>query len=175
MAIQLIINRELGLAKNENPLQGSFIIDELTDLVEEAVLVEFDRITERGGVLGAMETMYQRSKIQEESLYYETLKHTGEFPIIGVNTFLSSKGSPTVLPKEVIRATEEEKVYQISMLEQLHRTHGATAQEQIRKVQEAAINNRNMFEQLMEACKYASLGQITAALFEVGGQYRRNM
>jgi methylmalonyl-CoA mutase len=175
MAIQLIINRELGLAKNENPLQGSFIIDELTDLVEEAVLVEFDRITERGGVLGAMETMYQRSKIQEESLYYETLKHTGEFPIIGVNTFLSSKGSPTVLPKEVIRATEEEKVYQISMLEQLHRTHGATAQEQIRRVQEAAINNRNMFEQLMEACKYASLGQITAALFEVGGQYRRNM
>jgi methylmalonyl-CoA mutase len=175
MAIQLIINRELGLAKNENPLQGSFIIDELTDLVEEAVLVEFDRITERGGVLGAMETMYQRSKIQEESLYYETLKHTGEFPIIGVNTFLSSKGSPTVLPKEVIRATEEEKVYQISMLEQLHRTHGVTAQKQIRKIQEAAINNRNMFEQLMEACKYASLGQITAALFEVGGQYRRNM
>ncbi|MBM3164433.1 MAG: methylmalonyl-CoA mutase family protein [Bacteroidetes bacterium] len=175
MAIQLIINRELGLAKNENPLQGSFIIDELTDLVEEAVLSEFDRITERGGVLGAMETMYQRSKIQEESLYYETLKHTGEFPIIGVNTFLSSKGSPTVLPKEVIRATEEEKVYQISMLEQLQRTHGAAAQEQIRKVQEAAINNRNMFEQLMEACKYASLGQITEALFEVGGQYRRNM
>jgi len=175
MAIQLIINRELGLAKNENPLQGSFIIDELTDLVEEAVLVEFDRITERGGVLGAMETMYQRSKIQEESLYYETLKHTGEFPIIGVNTFLSSKGSPTVLPKEVIRATEEEKVYQISMLEQLQRTHGVPAQEQIRKVQEAAINNRNMFEQLMEACKYASLGQITEALFEVGGQYRRNM
>jgi len=175
MAIQLIINRELGLAKNENPLQGSFIIDELTDLVEEAVLVEFDRITERGGVLGAMETMYQRSKIQEESLYYETLKHTGEFPIIGVNTFLSSKGSPTILPKEVIRATEEEKVYQISMLEQLQRTHGVAAQEQIRKVQEAAINNRNMFEQLMEACKYASLGQITEALFEVGGQYRRNM
>jgi methylmalonyl-CoA mutase len=175
MAIQLIINRELGLAKNENPLQGSFIIEELTDLVEEAVLVEFDRITERGGVLGAMETMYQRSKIQEESLYYETLKHTGEFPIIGVNTFLSSKGSPTVLPKEVIRATEEEKVYQINMLKQMHRTHGDNAREQIRKVQEAAINNRNMFEQLMEACKYASLGQITAALFEVGGQYRRNM
>ncbi|MEY4127318.1 MAG: hypothetical protein RL737_1507, partial [Bacteroidota bacterium] len=175
MAIQLIINRELGLAKNENPLQGSFIIDELTNLVEEAVLSEFDRITERGGVLGAMETMYQRSKIQEESLYYETLKHTGEFPIIGVNTFLSSKGSPTVLPKEVIRATEEEKQYQIGMLEQLHRTHGATAQEHIRKIQDAAIKNRNMFEQLMEACKYASLGQITDALFEVGGQYRRNM
>jgi len=175
MAIQLIINRELGLSKNENPLQGAFIIDELTNLVEEAVLTEFDRITERGGVLGAMETMYQRSKIQEESLYYETLKHTGEFPIIGVNTFLSSKGSPTVLPKEVIRATEEEKQYQIEMLKQLHQTYGTRAQEQIRKVQEAAINNKNMFEQLMEACKYASLGQITKALFEVGGQYRRNM
>jgi len=175
MAIQLIINRELGLAKNENPLQGSFIIEELTDLVEEAVLLEFDRITERGGVLGAMETMYQRSKIQEESLYYETLKHTGEFPIIGVNTFLSSQGSPTILPKEVIRATEEEKQYQIRMLDNLHKANSTKAQEGIGKVQEAAIQNRNMFEQLMETCKYASLGQITSALFEVGGQYRRNM
>jgi methylmalonyl-CoA mutase len=175
MAIQLIINRELGLAKNENPLQGSFIIEELTDLVEEAVLTEFDRITERGGVLGAMETMYQRSKIQEESLYYETLKHTGEFPIIGVNTFLSSKGSPTILPKEVIRATEEEKEYQIRMLENLHKSHSAKAKEGIQRVQEAAVQNKNMFEQLMETCKYASLGQITNALFEVGGQYRRNM
>jgi methylmalonyl-CoA mutase len=175
MAIQLIINRELGLAKNENPLQGSFIIDDLTDLVEEAVLAEFDRITERGGVLGAMETMYQRSKIQEESLYYETLKHTGEFPIIGVNTFLSSKGSPTVLPKEVIRATENEKQYQIEMLNELHETYGDTANSYITLVQEAAIKNQNMFEHLMEACKYASLGQITEALFEVGGQYRRNM
>ena len=175
MAIQLIINRELGLAKNENPLQGSFIIDDLTDLVEEAVLAEFDRITERGGVLGAMETMYQRSKIQEESLYYETLKHTGEFPIIGVNTFLSSKGSPTVLPKEVIRATENEKQYQIEMLNELHKTYGDTANSYITLVQEAAIKNQNMFEHLMEACKYASLGQITEALFEVGGQYRRNM
>ncbi len=175
MAIQLIINRELGLAKNENPLQGSFIIEELTDLVEEAVLTEFDRITERGGVLGAMETMYQRSKIQEESLYYETLKHTGEFPIIGVNTFLSSKGSPTILPKEVIRATEEEKQYQITMLENLHKANLQRAQEGIEKVQEAAIQNRNMFEELMETCKYASLGEITSALFEVGGQYRRNM
>jgi methylmalonyl-CoA mutase len=175
MAIQLIINRELGLAKNENPLQGAFIIEELTDLVEEAVLAEFDRITERGGVLGAMETMYQRSKIQEESLYYETLKHTGEFPIIGVNTFLSSKGSPTILPKEVIRATEEEKQYQIKMLAQLHTTKGEQAQIGIRKVQDAAINNRNMFEELMETCKHASLGQVTNALFEVGGQYRRNM
>jgi methylmalonyl-CoA mutase len=175
MAIQLIINRELGLAKNENPLQGSFIIEELTDLVEEAVLSEFDRITERGGVLGAMETMYQRSKIQEESLYYETLKHTGEFPIIGVNTFLSSKGSPTILPKEVIRATEDEKQYQIAMLENLHKANSDKSEEGIKKVQEAAIQNRNMFEQLMETCKFASLGQITSALFEVGGQYRRNM
>ena len=175
MAIQLIINRELGLAKNENPLQGSFIIDELTDLVESAVLTEFDRITERGGVLGAMETMYQRSKIQEESLYYETLKHTGEFPIIGVNTFLSSKGSPTVLPKEVIRATEEEKEYQITMLQHLQKGNETPALNGISKIQDAAINNRNMFEELMETCKFASLGQITSALFEVGGQYRRNM
>ncbi|MFZ9027667.1 MAG: methylmalonyl-CoA mutase family protein [Crocinitomicaceae bacterium] len=175
MAIQLIINRELGLAKNENPLQGAFIIEELTDLVEEAVLSEFDRITERGGVLGAMETMYQRSKIQEESLYYETLKHTGEFPIIGVNTFLSSKGSPTIVPQEVIRATEEEKQYQIDMLSSLHMSYEGEAAEGIQKVQHAAIQNENMFEQLMETCKYASLGQITKALFEVGGQYRRNM
>ncbi|MBI2281658.1 MAG: methylmalonyl-CoA mutase family protein [Bacteroidetes bacterium] len=175
MAIQLIINRELGLAKNENPIQGAFIIEELTDLVEEAVLTEFDRITERGGVLGAMETMYQRSKIQEESLYYETLKHNGEFPIIGVNTFLSSKGSPTVLPKEVIRATEEEKQYQISMLEQLHKGNEARVAEELNKVQKAAINNQNIFAQLMEASKYCSLGQITNSLFMVGGQYRRNM
>ena len=175
MAIQLIINRELGLTKNENPLQGSFIIDDLTDLVEEAVLLEFDRITERGGVLGAMETMYQRSKIQEESLYYETLKHTGEFPIIGVNTFLSSKGSPTILPKEVIRATEEEKEYQIKMLKELQMKNKELAIKGIERVQDAAINNRNMFEELMETCKYSSLGQITEALFSVGGQYRRNM
>ncbi|MBN9293704.1 MAG: methylmalonyl-CoA mutase family protein [Flavobacteriia bacterium] len=175
MAIQLIINRELGLAKNENPLQGSFIIEELTDLVEEAVLSEFDRITERGGVLGAMETMYQRSKIQEESLYYETLKHTGEFPIIGVNTFLSSKGSPTVEPKEVIRATEEEKQYQINMLHNLQKANEKETTEGLEKVQEAAIQNKNMFEILMDTCKTASLGQITKALFEVGGQYRRNM
>ena len=175
MAIQLIINRELGLTKNENPLQGSFIIDDLTDLVEEAVLLEFDRITERGGVLGAMETMYQRSKIQEESLYYETLKHTGEFPIIGVNTFLSSKGSPTILPKEVIRATEEEKEYQIKMLKELQMKNKELAIKGIERVQDSAINNRNMFEELMETCKYSSLGQITHALFSVGGQYRRNM
>lgn len=175
MAIQLIINKELGLAKNENPIQGSFIIEELTDLVEEAVLQEFDRITERGGVLGAMETMYQRSKIQEESLYYETLKHTGEFPIIGVNTFLSSKGSPTVIPAEVIRATEEEKQYQIVMLDNLHKANADKVSEQLNVIQEAAINNQNIFEKLMDATKVCSLGQITSALFEVGGQYRRNM
>lgn len=175
MAIQLIINRELGLSKNENPIQGSFIIEELTDLVEEAVMQEFDRITERGGVLGAMETMYQRSKIQDESLYYETLKHTGEFPIIGVNTFLSSKGSPTVLPKEVIRATEEEKQYQINMLKLLQERSQEQSQKELRHLQEVAIQNGNLFEALMTACKVCSLGQITNALFEVGGQYRRNM
>ncbi|WP_417872646.1 methylmalonyl-CoA mutase family protein [Xanthomarina gelatinilytica] len=173
MAIQLIINKELGLAKNENPLQGSFIIEELTDLVEEAVLMEFDRITERGGVLGAMETMYQRSKIQEESLYYETLKHNGEFPIIGVNTFLSSKGSPTVLPAEVIRATEEEKQLQIKTLENLHKTYDTKAL--LKDLQQKAIHNENIFEALMDVCKVCSLGEITTALFEVGGQYRRNM
>ncbi|QZK90880.1 methylmalonyl-CoA mutase family protein [Flavobacterium sp. CHNK8] len=175
MAIQLIINKELGLAKNENPIQGAFIIEELTDLVEAAVLLEFDRITERGGVLGAMETMYQRSKIQEESLYYETLKHTGEFPIVGVNTFLSSKGSPTVIPAEVIRATEEEKQYQIDMLNNLHQSNQDKVNAQLNSIQEAAIKNENLFEHLMEATKVCSLGQITAALFEVGGQYRRNM
>ncbi|PTM03322.1 MAG: methylmalonyl-CoA mutase [Bacteroidetes bacterium] len=173
MAIQLIINKELGLAKNENPIQGSFIIEELTDLVEEAVLLEFDRITERGGVLGAMETMYQRSKIQEESLYYETLKHNGEFPIIGVNTFLSSKGSPTVLPAEVIRATEEEKQFQIKTLKNLHQANDTDAL--LKDLQQRAIHNENIFEALMNVCKKCSLGQITNALFEVGGQYRRNM
>jgi isobutyryl-CoA mutase len=147
----------------------------LTDLVEEAVLTEFDRITERGGVLGAMETMYQRSKIQEESLYYETLKHNGDFPIIGVNTFLSSKGSPTVEPKEVIRASEEEKQYQITMLEILKTSHKDKLDDLLSELQRTAIQNKNIFEQLMEVCKYASLGQITKSLFEVGGQYRRNM
>ena len=175
MAIQLIINRELGLAKNENPIQGSFIIEELTDLVEEAVLTEFDRITERGGVLGAMETMYQRSKIQEESLYYENLKHTGEYPIIGVNTFLSSKGSPTVIPSEVIRATEEEKNYQIDMLANLHQANEAQVKQELKQLQSAAINHENVFENMMSACKVCSLGQVVNALFEVGGQYRRNM
>lgn len=175
MAIQLIINKELGLTKNENPLQGSFIIEELTDLVEEAVLSEFDRITERGGVLGAMETMYQRSKIQEESLHYETLKHNGDFPIIGVNTFLSSKGSPTVLPSEVIRATEEEKKRQIQTIELLRAANKDSVAIKLKNLQEAALQNKNIFDSLMEVTKICSLGQITTALFEVGGQYRRNM
>ncbi|MBK8956644.1 MAG: cobalamin-dependent protein [Saprospiraceae bacterium] len=175
MAIQLIINNELGLAKNENPLQGSFIIEELTDLVEEAVLAEFDRITERGGVLGAMETMYQRSKIQEESLYYETLKHTGEYPIIGVNTFLSKDGSPTVLPREVIRATESEKNDQIDALNLLKKANAKQSDQSLSQLQEAALHNSNLFDCLMEAVKKCSLGQITSALYAVGGKYRRNM
>jgi methylmalonyl-CoA mutase len=175
MAIQLIINKELGLAKNENPLQGAFIIEELTDLVEEAVYVEFDRINERGGVLGAMETMYQRGKIQEESLHYEMLKHTGEFPIIGVNTFLSSEGSPTVTPGEVIRANQEEKEAQIQTLRNLHKAYEGLEDELLTDLQKAAVSNENVFAKLMEASKYCSLGQITHALYEVGGQYRRNM
>jgi len=175
MAIQLIINKELGLTRNENPIQGAFIIEELTDLVEEAVLQEFDRITDRGGVLGAMETMYQRSKIQEESLHYETLKHTGEYQIVGVNTFLNKKGSPTIIPNEVIRATEEEKKYQISMLNDLQKGNNNKSKEQIKKLQKVAIENKNIFNQLMEVTKTCSLGEITVALFKVGGQYRRNM
>jgi methylmalonyl-CoA mutase len=175
MAIQMIINHELGLAKNQNPWQGSFIIEELTALVEEAVMMEFDRLTERGGVLGAMETCYQRGKIQEESLYYETLKHTGELPIMGVNTFLSSTGSPTITPGEVIRATEEEKKYQIDMLEQLHKTHEDKIPALLEDLQHAAVKNQNLFEKLMEVTKYCSIGQITDALYNVGGQYRRNM
>ena len=175
MAIQLIINEELGLAKNENPLQGAFIIEELTDLVEEAVLLEFDRITERGGVLGAMETMYQRGKIQEESLYYETLKHSGALPIVGVNTFLSSEGSPTVLPREVIRATEDEKKRQIETVVALHERSGSASSDALRAIQQAAVKNQNVFNELMEAAKLCSLGEMTQALFEVGGEYRRNM
>lgn len=175
MAIQLIINHELGLAKNQNPLQGAFIIEELTELVEEAVMSEFDRLTERGGVLGAMETMYQRSKIQEESLHYENLKHTGELPIMGVNTFLSSKGSPTVRPGEVIRATQEEKEQQIEMLENLHKTQASESEKALEKLKDAAVQNQNIFAELMETAKTCSIGQITEALFRVGGQYRRNM
>jgi methylmalonyl-CoA mutase len=175
MAIQLIINRELGLSKNENPIQGAFIIEELTDLVEDAVLTEFDRINERGGVLGAMETMYQRGKIQEESMYYEHLKHSGEYPIIGVNTFLSSTGSPTIVPEEVIRATEEEKTYQIDMLASLNKANAGEVEVLLKRLQTAAINHENIFELMMDACKVCSLGQIVSSLFEAGGQYRRNM
>lgn len=175
MAIQLIINKELGLARNENPIQGSFIIEELTDLVEEAVLSEFERLSERGGVLGAMETMYQRSKIQEESLYYETLKHTGELPIIGVNTFLSREGSPTIIPGEVIRATEDEKQDQIKTVENLRKLDPTASQAALARLQKKAIENKNLFEELIETSKSCSLGQITNALYEVGGKYRRNM
>jgi methylmalonyl-CoA mutase len=175
IAIQMIINNELGLTKNQNPLQGSFIIEELTELVEEAVLAEFDRINERGGVLGAMETMYQRGKIQEESLYYEHLKHTGELPIMGVNTFLSSKGSPTNIPKQVIRATKAEQEYQIAMLDHLHTIWKTEGNHSLVHLREQALHKGNLFESLMEVTKYCSLGQITHALFEVGGQYRRNM
>jgi len=175
IAIQLIINNELGLAKNQNPNQGSFIIEELTELVEEAVMMEFDRISERGGVLGAMETAYQRGKIQEESMYYEHQKHTGELPIIGVNTFLSSTGSPILIPDEVIRSTESEKQYQIDMLKELHNTNEKKAEELLKELQITAVRNQNVFEKLMEVTKYCSLGQITQCLFDVGGQYRRNM
>jgi methylmalonyl-CoA mutase len=175
MAIQLIINRELGLAKNENPLQGAFIIEELTDLVEDAVLMEFKRINDRGGVLGAMETMYQRGKIQEESLHYETLKHNGDYPIVGVNTFLNKNGSPTIVPSEVIRATEEEKQFQINALEDFKYRNQDRSAALLRDLQLRAIAGENIFEALMEVCKYCSIGQISNALYEVGGQYRRNM
>ncbi len=175
MAIQLIINRELGSAKTENYIQGSFAVEELTNLVEEAVMIEFDRLTERGGVLGAMERMYQRNKIQEESLYYEHLKHTGELPLIGVNTFLNKKGSPTIIPNEVIRSTKEEKEQQIANLQAFWKRNEARAEVELNKLKEVAINNGNLFAQLMETVKYCSLGQITHALYEVGGQYRRNM
>jgi methylmalonyl-CoA mutase len=175
LAIQLIINKELGLAKNENPMQGSFIIEELTDLVEEAVMVEFDRLTERGGVLGAMESMYQRSKIQEESMRYEHLKDSGELPIMGVNTFLSKKGSPFVTPDEVIRASSEAKDQLIDDLEALHQRERKTAEVALQDLQAAALDGANIFGALMEATKVCSLGQLSNALFAVGGKYRRNM
>lgn len=175
MAIQMIINHEFGLAKNQNPLQGSFIIEELTDLVEEAVLLEFDKISERGGVLGAMERNYQRNQIQEESLYYERLKNSGELPIMGVNTFLSSTGSPIERPGEVIRATEEEKQFQLESLRDFKIINKGSAEVWLEKIKEAAISQENLFAVLMDACKYCSLGQISHALFEVGGKYRRNM
>ena len=175
MAIQLIINNELGLAKNQNPMQGSFITEELTELVEEAIMLEFDRISERGGVLGAMETAYQRNKIQDESLYYEHMKHSGELPIVGVNTFLSSDGSPTVIPGEVIRSTEEEKKYQLKLLESLHKFHADQQKGILEEMAIAAVRNENVFAKLMDATKFCSIGQLTQALYDVGGQYRRNM
>ncbi len=175
MAIQLIINKELGMAKNENPIQGSFIIEELTDLVEEAVYAEFEKINERGGVLGAMENMYQRNQIQEESMYYEGLKLSGEMPIIGVNTFLDKKGSPTILPDEVIRSTEEEKQAQITALTQFHKANQEKAKQALQSLQQKALYHDNIFESLMEATKYCSIGQITNSLFRIGGKYRRNM
>jgi methylmalonyl-CoA mutase len=175
IAIQLIINRELGTAKNENPNQGSFLIEELTDLVEDAVMNEFNRITERGGVLGSMERMYQRNKIQEESLYYEHQKHTGELPIVGVNTFLNKNGSPTTIPGEVIRSTSEEKEQQIGNLQTFWKRNENRSADELKKLKETAVSNGNIFAQLMETVKYCSLGQITNALYEVGGQYRRNM
>jgi isobutyryl-CoA mutase len=175
MAIQLIINREWGLAKNENPNQGAFVIDELTELVEEAVLAEFEKIAERGGVLGAMETGYQRGKIQEESMHYEMQKHTGEYPIIGVNTFRNPHGDPVPEHIELARSTEEEKQSQLKRLAEFHARHAKAAPAMLKRLQQAVIDNRNVFEVLMDAVRVCSLGQITNALFEVGGQYRRSM
>ncbi|HNJ84764.1 MAG TPA: methylmalonyl-CoA mutase family protein, partial [Piscinibacter sp.] len=175
MAIQLIINREWGLAKNENPNQGAFVIDELTELVEEAVLAEFEKIAERGGVLGAMETGYQRSKIQEESMHYEMLKHTGEHPIIGVNAFRNPHGDPVPTTLELARSTEAEKQSQLTRLADFHARHAAEAPAMLQRLQQAVIANGNVFEVLMQAVRVCSLGQITSALFEVGGQYRRSM
>jgi methylmalonyl-CoA mutase len=175
MAIQLIINREWGLAKNENPNQGAFIIEELTELVEEAVLAEFEKIAERGGVLGAMETGYQRGKIQDESMTYEMLKHTGELPIIGVNTFRNPNGEQVMDKLELARSTDDEKQSQLQRLNDFHKRHEAQAQVQLKRLQQAVIDNANVFEVMMDAVRVCSLGQITNALFEVGGQYRRNM
>jgi methylmalonyl-CoA mutase len=175
MAIQLIINRELGSARTENFIQGSFVIEELTDLVEEAVMAEFDRLTERGGVLGAMERMYQRNKIQEESMLYEHRKHTGELPLIGVNTFLNKKGSPTILPNEVIRSTEAERMQQVQHLKAFQQRNAEASVVALAQLKTVALQNGNLFEELMNTVQYCSLGQITHALYEVGGQYRRNM
>ena len=175
MAIQLIINREFGLTRNENPLQGSFVVEELTDLVEEAVYQEFLAINERGGVLGAMERMYQRSKIQEESMYYETLKHNGDLPIVGVNTFLDPAGSPTVVPAEVIRSTDAEKRAQVDNCRLFQEYHRSDAEQALQQLQQTALTGGNLFASLMEAAKVCSLGQLSNALYTVGGQYRRNM
>jgi methylmalonyl-CoA mutase len=175
LAIQLIINKELGLAKNENPLQGSFIISELTDLVEEAVLAEFERLNSRGGVLGAMERQYQRTKIQEESLYYEQKKESGEYPIVGVNTFLSKEGSPFQVPGELRRSTDAAKDRQIANLREFQERNAEVAERSLAELQRVAVQGGNIFEQLMETARVASLGQMTHALYAVGGQYRRNM
>jgi methylmalonyl-CoA mutase len=175
MAIQLIINRELGLARNENPLQGAFIVEELTDLVEQAVLHEFRALSDRGGVLGAMERMYQRGKIQDESLYYERLKHSGALPVVGVNTFLDPDGSPTIIPQEVIRSTPEERDYAIAALAAFQNRNAALSEPALVALRECALHGENTFTALMETCKVCSLGQITRALYDVGGQYRRNM
>jgi methylmalonyl-CoA mutase len=175
LAIQLIINKELGLNRNENPLQGSFIIEELTDLVEKAVYEEFKRINERGGVLGAMERMYQRGKIQDESMHYEMLKHNGQLPIVGVNTFLDPNGSKTVVPNEVIRATKTEKDYAVQSCESFKERNINEANKALADLQKAALSNQNIFESLMEATKVCTLGQLSNALYQVGGQYRRNM
>lgn len=175
VAIQMVINQELGLSKNENPLQGSFIIEELTDLVEEAVMAEFQRISDRGGVLGAMERMYQRSKIQEESMYYESMKHSGKLPIIGVNTYLDPKGSPTIIPEEVIRASKEEKEFAISSLQEFKKRNKQQAEKALTELKKAALSGNNIFETMMESAKYCTLGEMTHALYKVGGEYRRNM
>jgi methylmalonyl-CoA mutase len=175
LAIQLIINKELGLAKNENPLQGSFIIAELTDLVEEAILMEFERLNSRGGVLGAMERQYQRTKIQEESLYYEQRKESGEYPIVGVNTFLSREGSPFEMPKQLIRSTDDDKTRQIANLRAFQDRSQEAAEAALADLQQTAVHGENIFDQLMETSKVATLGQMSHALYEVGGQYRRNM
>ena len=175
MAIQLIINREWGLAKNENPNQGAFVIDELTELVEEAVLREFEQITERGGVLGAMETGYQRGKIQEESMHYEMQKHTGEYPIVGVNTFRSPHAEPAGQTLELARSTDAEKQSQLQRLAQFQTRHAAEAPAALARLRQAVTANANVFDVLMDAVRCCSLGQITETLFEVGGQYRRSM
>jgi len=176
MAIQLIINRELGLAKNENPLQGAYVVDELTDLVEEAVLREFERISDRGGVLGAMETMYQRGKIQEESLAYEHLKHSGALPIVGVNTFLPREGTDEAAEAvPLMRSSDAEKQHQLADLRAFHARHADAAPEALARLQAVARDGGNVFDELLATVRVASLGQITDALFEVGGQYRRSM
>jgi methylmalonyl-CoA mutase len=175
VAIQLVIGRELGLAKNENPLQGSFIVEELTDLVEEAVLLEFERLSSRGGVLGAMERQYQRTKIQEESLAYERRKESGEYPIVGVNTFISKEGSPFVVPAALVRSSDADKDRRIAEVRAFRAGNAGAAPAALRRLQEAAVHGASTFEALMEATKVASLGQVSEALYEVGGRYRRNM